>query len=155
MFFQCFHVNTCYYNFSMFAKSTTCRWQHDALKCAHVQKVSVCVTFGAPRFGTKNRSISICSKYVTFSMTFCPHVLQTTVCAAPCARRRSAPSRLWGGILAAVAAKSRPKFRDEPALPGFEPPRLPRSTSRARNAPHNRVMLSIVGASMECNVCTA
>ena len=155
MLFKCFHVNTCRSHFSTFAKSATRHRQHDALKGAHLQKVSVCVTFGAPRFGTKNRSFSICSKYVTFSMTFCPHVLQTTVCVAPRGRRRSAPSRLCGGILVAVAARSRPKCQDEPALPGFEPPRPPRSTSRARNAPHNRAMLSIVGASMECNVCTA
>ena len=131
MLFQCFHVNTCYYHFSKFAKSATRHRRHDALTCAHVQKVSVCVTSGAPRFGTKNCAFSICSKYVTCSITFCPHVLQITVCVVPRARRRSAPSRPLGGILAALAAKWRPKFRDEPALPGFEPSRPPQSASRA------------------------
>ena len=108
MFLQCFHVNACCSHFSMFAKFTTCHRQHDALKCAHVQKVSVCVAYGAPRFGTKNRSFSMWSKYVTFFITFCPHVLQTTVCVAPRARDRCAPPPLLDGILAALAARSRP-----------------------------------------------
>ena len=90
-----------------------------------------------------------------FSLIICAHVLQATVCVASRARRCSAPSRLLGGILAALAAKSRPKLLDETALPGFEPPQPPWRTSSARYVFHNRVMLSIVGASMKCNVCTA
>ena len=129
-FFQCFHVNTLECHFSTFANFTTRHGQHDALQCAHVQNISLCVTFGAPRFGTKNRSFCECSKYVTFSLIICAHVLQTTVCVASRARRCSAPSRCLGGILAALAAKSRPNFLDEPALSGFEPSRPPWKTSR-------------------------
>ena len=155
MFFQCFHVNTRAWHFSTFANFTTRHSQHDALQDAHVQNICLCVTFGASCFGTTNLCFCKCSKYVTFYLIICAHVLQATVCVTSRARRCSAPSRLLGGILAALAAKSRPKLLAAPDLSGFEPAQPPWSTSRARYDIHNRVMLPIVGASMKCNVCTA
>ena len=48
MFFQCFHVTTGGREFWSFVKFTKRHRRHDALKGAHVRKLSVCVTFGAP-----------------------------------------------------------------------------------------------------------
>ena len=138
----------------MFAKSATRHRQHDALKCAYVQKVSVCVTFGAPRFGTENRSFSICSKYVTFSITFCPPALQNTMCVTYGAPRRSPPSRLWGGPLTTWAAKPGQESRSTPPRRysgrPWPPRRVPRDLlgpARERNQTSHGVS-SVVGCAM-------
>ena len=81
-------------------------------------------------------------------------VLQTTVCVAPRARRRSVPSRSLSDTLAASAARSRPESRHEPDLSEFEPPRPPRSTSdmlqehRRQHISTTKVVASVVGCAM-------
>ena len=100
MFFQCFYINNVEHQFSSFAKFTTRHRPRDAFQCGHVPKVSVCVTYFAPLFRTQNCSFSECSKYVMFSITFGPHVLQTTVCVTFWAHCRCAPPRLLGDHLA-------------------------------------------------------
>ena len=128
MCFQCFDVNIVMCHFRPFTKSATRRGRHDALQGAHVQKVSLCVMYFATRFGTNKCTFCECSKPVMFSITFGAHVLQATVCVAPRARRRSAPSRLGRQIP--------PGFLDEPALSAFDAPRPPRSASRILKGPH-------------------
>ena len=89
-----------------------------------------------------------------FSATICAHVLQTTVCVTPRARWRSVPSGVLGDTLATPAARSRPEIRHEPDLPGFEPPRPPRSTPdmvnepRRQHIPTTKVVSSVVGCAM-------
>ena len=89
-----------------------------------------------------------------FSIIICAHVLQTAVCVAPRARWRSVPSGVLGDTLAASAARSRPEIRHEPDLPGFEPPRPPRSAPdmlnerRRQHIPTTKVVSSVVGGAM-------
>ena len=89
-----------------------------------------------------------------FSFIICIHDLQTTVCVAPRARCGSEPSGVLGDPLAAPAARSRPEFRHEPDLPGFEPPRPPRNTPdmrkepRCQHIPTTKVVSSVVGGAM-------
>ena len=89
-----------------------------------------------------------------FSTTICVHVLQAIVCVAPRARCRSVPSAVWGHNLAASAARSRPEFRHEPDLLGFEPPRPPWSTPgmvkepRRQHIPTTKVVSSVIGCAM-------
>ena len=89
-----------------------------------------------------------------FSIIMCAHDLQTTVCVAPRARCGSVPSGVLGDTLAASAARSRPEIRHEPDLPGFEPPRPPRSTPdmrkepRCQHIPTTKVVSSVVGCAM-------
>ena len=98
--FQWFYINIGEHQFSSFAKFTTRHRPRDALQCGHVPKVSVCVTYFAPLFGTQNCSFSECSKHVMFSITFGPHVVQATVCVTFCVHCRCAPPSLLGDILA-------------------------------------------------------
>ena len=62
--------------------------------------------------------------------------------------------RVSGDALAASAARSRPEIRHEPDLPGFEPPRPPRSTPdmlnelRRQHIPTTKVVSSVVGCAM-------
>ena len=97
--FQCCNVNIGEHQFSPFVKYTTRHRRHDALQCAHVQKVSVCVMHFAPPFGTKNRAFSECSKHVMFSITFGLRVRQPTVCVTFWAHCRCAPPSLLGDHL--------------------------------------------------------
>ena len=89
-----------------------------------------------------------------FSIIICTHDLQTTVCVAPRARCGSVPSGVLGDTLAASAARSRPEIRHEPDLPGFEPPRPPRSTpamlneARRQRIPTTKVVSSVIGCAM-------
>ena len=89
-----------------------------------------------------------------FSTIICIHDLQTTVCVAPRARCGSVPSGVLGDTLATPAARSRPEIRHEPDLPGFEPPRPPRSTpdmlneARRQHIPTTNVVSSVVGCAM-------
>ena len=84
----------------------------------------------------------------------CTHDLQATMYIAPRARCSSEPSGVLGGTLAAPAARSRPEIRHEPDLPGFEPPRPPRSTPdmlnepRRQHIPTTNVVSSVVGCAM-------
>ena len=88
------------------------------------------------------------------STVICAHVLQATVCVAPRARCRSEPSGVLGDTLATPAARSRPEIRHEPDLPGFEPPRPPRSTPdmlnepRRQQFPTTKMVSSVVGCAM-------
>ena len=99
--------------FASLVKLARDRYQLDVPKGAHVQNSSLCVTFGAPWFGPKNRSFCECSKYVTFSTIFCAPVRRTTVCVAPRARRCEVPCRALGDLLAASSARSRHECRNE------------------------------------------
>ena len=89
-----------------------------------------------------------------FSTIICAHVLQTTVCVAPRARCGSVPSGVLVDTLAASAARSRPEFRHELDMSGFEPPRPPRSTPdmrkelRCQHNPTTKVVSSVVGCAM-------
>ena len=133
---------------------TTGRSPHVTLKGAHVHKVSLCVAFGASRFGTNFRALSQCSKYARVSITFRAHVLQTTVCVAFGAPRVSVPSRLLGGALATWAAKAGQEFRDGLAPSGFTPPRSPGSAPSNPVGPHHehfqrsQVVSSVAGCAM-------
>ena len=82
-----------------------------------------------------------------FSITGCPPVLQTTVCVAPRARRRSAPACFLGSKMAALPSTSSSKDQRNPALSGFEPQRPPRITSKSCGGLRNRVVIATVGAS--------
>ena len=103
-FFKCFHLSIDKRFFASLATLARDRYQHDVLQGAHVPNSLLCVTFGAPRFGTPNHSFCKCSTYITFSTTLCAPVLRTTMCVAPRARRRSVPRRVLGDRLAASAA---------------------------------------------------
>ena len=89
-----------------------------------------------------------------FLVIICTHGLQTTVCVTSRARRGSEPSGVLGDTLAAPAARSRPELRHEPDLPGFEPPRPPRSTPdmlnelRRQHIPTTKVVSSVIGGAM-------
>ena len=89
-----------------------------------------------------------------FCMLICIHDLQTTVCVAPRARCGSVPSGVLGDTLATPAARSRPEICHAPGLPGFEPPRPPRSTPdmvsepRRQHIPTTKVVSSVVGGAM-------
>ena len=135
MFFQCFHVNTVGWQFWSFVKFTRRHRPHDALQCAHVPNLSVCVTFGAPRFGTQNRFFCEFSKYVLFSITFCAHALQTTVsvtfwATCSCASHVFLGHHLatWARMAAALVA-SWPPWLPHPA-PNFAPGPLCSDSSR-------------------------
>ena len=154
MNFECFHVSIATRRFASFATSATRLHQHDALQGAHVRNLSLCVTPGALRFGTRICSFCKCSKYITFSTIICTLVCQITVCVAPRARRRSVSSRVLSDTLAASAARSRPESRHEPDLSEFEPPRPPRSTPdmlqehRRQHISTTKVVSSVVGCAM-------
>ena len=154
MNFQCFHMSIVTRRFASLATSATRFHQHDALQAAHVRNFSLCVAFGALRFGTRIRSFCKCSKYITFSTIICTLVLQTTVCVAPRARRRSVHSRVLSDTLAASAARSRPECRHEPDLSEFEPLRPPRSTAdvleehRRQHISTTTLVSSVVGCAM-------
>ena len=70
MFLQCFHVNTGGCSFWQLAKFTKRNRRHDALQAAHVQKVSVCVTFGAPRLEPKIASFANVQNMLCFPSHF-------------------------------------------------------------------------------------
>ena len=108
-------------------------------KGAHVQNSSLCVTFGAPWFGPKNRSFCECSKYVTFSTIFCAPVLRTTVCVAPRARRCEVPCRALGDLLAASAVRSRHECRNEPGAVLIRPVHAVLAVLPALLLPHFRM----------------
>jgi len=52
MAFQCFHVEANRHRFGKVIKTLTDMFQHEALKCAHVHEMTLCVTSGAPHFRT-------------------------------------------------------------------------------------------------------
>ena len=137
MNFQCFHVNVDWHCFCRVDKMTASRSRHVTLKGAHVHETSVGVTFCAPCVGTILGAVSECSKYVTFSNTFGAPVLQTTVCVAFGARRRSVPPRLLETSLATWAANAGQEFRSAPAPSGITSPRSPRSASGNPTRPHH------------------
>ena len=152
--FQCFYVSVVACDHSTFAKLTTRHGRHDALQGAHVRNLSLCVTPGALRFGTRICSFCKCSKYITFSTIICTLVCQITVCVAPRARRRSVPSRVLADPLGASAARSRPECRHEPDLSELDPPRPPRRTPdmlqerRRAPIPTTKVVSSVGGDAM-------
>ena len=120
-------------------RSTTTMWIHEAFKGARGHKKSLSVVFGAPSLDPIFRLISGCSKYVTFSITFGPPVLQTTVYVAFGARCRAAPARLLGGALAIPAAPTGQDVRQVRAPSAFAAPRslqsAPARTHVARVVP--------------------
>ena len=85
--FSMFPCYRCWVFFCSFTKLATRHWQFDAFQGAHAQKMTVCVTYLAPLLGPKNCVFCQRSKTVTFTITFGPHALQTTVGAAPSAHR--------------------------------------------------------------------
>ena len=131
MKFQCFQIALAGCHFQSLRKSSTRQWQHDALQGAHVHETSLCVMYFALRSGPKISSFCWCSKYVTFSITFCALVLQNTLCVAYGAIRRSPPSRLWGGPLATWAAKPSQESRSTPSR------RYSGHPGPQRRVPHN------------------
>ena len=76
--FQHFHFNIAWYHFREGNKMITILLRHDVLKSACGPKMSLCVMYFAPSLGSFFCSFSDCSKYITFSITFGPHVPQTT-----------------------------------------------------------------------------
>ena len=52
------------------------------LQRAVVPEMTMCVTFGAPRFGAKFRNFCACSEYATFSTISAPPVRGITLCVA-------------------------------------------------------------------------
>ena len=173
-FFQCFYINNVEHQFSSFAKFSTRHRPRDAFQCGHVPKVSVCVTYFAPLFRTQNCSFSECSKYVMFSITFGPHVLQTTVCVTFWAHCRCAPPRLLGDHLATwapvIGLHERPcrtwaavacqdlSLRRNFALAqrlGLLKVYSCNTFNKSRVCYRSRVVLAIGGASMKCGVFTA
>ena len=154
MDFQCFHIALAGCHFQSLRKSSTRQWQHDALQGAHVHETSVCVMYVAPRFGTNISSFCRCSKYVTFSITFCAPVLQNTLCVTYGAPRRSPPSRLCGGPLATWAAKPGQECRSTPSRRYSGRPGPPRRVPRDLLGPareHNQTsqgVSSVVGCAM-------
>ena len=137
MNFQWFLVNVDWHCFCQVDKMEVSWWQHGMLKGAHVHGTSVSVAFGAPCAETILGALSGCSKYVTFSNTFGAPVLQTTVCVAFGARRRSVPPRLLETSLATWAANAGQEFRSAPAPSGITSPRSPRSASGNPTRPHH------------------
>ena len=115
---------------------TTRPSQHVSLEDAHVHETSLCVAPGAPRLGSKFRSLSQCSKYVTFSITFRAPVLQHTVCVTFFARRRAVPPSLLGGGLATQAAQAGPDIRHVRPPSGFRSLRSPQGAPTHVSKPH-------------------
>ena len=122
-------------------QSTTTRWNHEAFKSARGKKMLLCVTFGAPSLGQMFRPISICSKYVTFSITFGAPVRQTILCVAFGARRRAAPARLLGGALATSDDGAGPDVRQVRVPPCFPALMSPESARIHASTPHREQFL--------------
>ena len=143
---HCFHVNVAWGCFCYVNKMTTSRSRRVSLEGAHVHETSLCVAPGAPRFGTKFRSLSQCSKYVTFSITFGPHVLQTTVCvmffrASPL-RSVESPGRPSGSSSRQI--RPRPPGRHGPGRNhgGKVAPERPKYLTRRRHKHRLRILES-------------
>ena len=108
----------------------------------------------APWFVCNIWSFCGCSKYVTFSLTFCAPVLQNALCVTYGAPRRSLPSRLWCGPLATWAAKPGQEFRATPPRLDSGRPRPPRNVSHHLFGLHrehfqtSQVVSSVVGCAM-------
>ena len=94
MNFQCFHVDVSRLHFREVEKIAAILTQHDALRGSYVSEMSVCVTCGAPCYGTTFRVLTRCSEYTTISLTSGALVSETTLCVTFSARRRSPPMRL-------------------------------------------------------------
>ena len=133
---------------------TTRPSQHVSLEDAHVHETSLCVAPGAPRLGSKFRSLSQCSKSVTFSITFRAPVLQNTVCVTFFARRRAVPPSLLGGDLVTQAAQAGPDIRHVRPPAGFRSLRSPQGAQTHAPKPHHGhfdstgVVSSVAGCAM-------
>ena len=114
-FLQRFCVNTTRRDFGNVSHHATDLSQHEPLRGATVHENTVCVTYGAPRFGVNFRVSSRCSKYATISNTSGTPVHQTTVCVTSGARRRSVPLSFLDRNLAIWAAKAAQDSRTVPA----------------------------------------
>ena len=130
-FFNVFSDKNAWRCFRKSKKMPTTRWHHDAFNSAQVQKVWLCVMYFAFSLCTIFGNFSGCSTYVTFSITFSPPVLQSTICVMFFAPHRSFPWSILGGRLVLSAARSGRDLRDATAPPGITSPRSP------RNAPSN------------------
>ena len=107
--FQCFYVSATRRRVGEVAKFATELSQHEALKGAHVLKTILCVTFGAPRFGTYFNVLTLCQKYTTIHMLSGTHVRQTTLHVTFGARRRSIPVGLLDRLLGDLGHGRRPE----------------------------------------------
>ena len=83
--------------------------QHEALKGAHVHEMTLCVTFGALRFGTHFRLLTRCSNYAVIHITLGTHARQTTLCVTFGARPRSIPLSLWDRLFGHLGRQGRPR----------------------------------------------
>ena len=141
MKYQHFHIDIIRLRLRQSHRSRTTRLNAEAFKSARGPKVSLCVTFFAPSLGSIFRLISGCSKYATFSITFGALVLQATVCVAFGARRRAAPARFLGGVLATPATRAGADVRQVRAPSGFPAPRSPQSAPTHAPTPYHEHFL--------------
>ena len=104
-----FYVNTARRRFGEVMKNATNLSQHEALKGAHVHEMTLCVTFGALRFGTHFRLLARCSNYAVIHITLGTHVPQTTLHVTFGARPRSIPLSLLDRLFGHLGRQGRPR----------------------------------------------
>ena len=110
MVFQCFDVSATRRRVGEVAKVATELSQHEALKGAHVLGTILCVTFGAPRFGTHFNGLAQCTNYTTIHIMLSgTHVRQTALHVTFGARRRSIPVGLLDRLLGDLGHGRRPE----------------------------------------------
>jgi len=128
--FSLFYINATRRRVGVVTKNATDLSQHEALKGADVPKMTLCVTYGAPRVGTHFRLLTRCSEYAVIPMLLGTHVPQPTVCVTFSAPRRSIPASLLDRLLAAWAAKAAQGLRIGSFWRPFGQPRSPRDALR-------------------------
>ena len=89
--------------------------RHGALKGAHAHENALGVTFGALRFGTRFRLLTVWFKTIMIHMLLGTRVPQTIVGVTFGARRRSSPLGLWDRLLGQFGPAGSPK--DSGAVP--------------------------------------
>ena len=99
MVFKCFYFSVVRLHFGEVTKKVNTVLLHAALKGVHVHENTLGVTFGALRFGTHFRLLTVCSKTTMIHMLLGTHLPQTTVGVTFGARRRSSPLGLWDRFL--------------------------------------------------------
>ena len=103
------YVNATRSRFREVIKNATNLSQHEALKGAHVHETSLCVTFGALRFGTHFRLLTRCSNYAVIHITLGTHVPQTKLYVTFGARPRSIPLSLLDRLFGHLGRQGRPR----------------------------------------------
>ena len=116
MKFQCFYVSATRWRFCKFIRNANNLWQHEALKGTNVHEMALCVTFGAPPFGTHFRLLTRCLRYARNHTLSGTHVPQTTLGVTFGARPRSIPRSLLGSLCGHLGHQGRPSTPE-----GFRP----------------------------------